>query len=289
MVEKRLTCLLGSPVAHSLSPAMHNLSFENLGIDCYYEAIDVKIPELPAAVEDLKKRNVLGFNLTMPLKEAIIPLCDELSLASKISGSVNTVLNKDGKLYGYTTDGIGFMEAAREVNMDPVGKTMVVFGGGGAALSILAQAAIDGVKKIYVFNRKGKSWDNIEKKIPLFKEGTKCEIEMKEYADTDGLRKALQEAVLLVNASSVGMAPNEDGCLIEDKTLLHKDLNVFDIIYNPAETKLMKIAAEMGCNTANGKMMLLYQGAAAFKIWTGENMPIDLVKEKVFPNSTTKQ
>lgn len=289
MKEKRLTCLLGSPVAHSLSPAMHNLSFENLGIDCYYEAIDVKIPELPAAVEDLKKRNVLGFNLTMPLKEAIIPLCDELSLASKISGSVNTVLNKDGKLYGYTTDGIGFMEAAREVNMDPVGKTMVVFGGGGAALSILAQAAIDGVKKIYVFNRKGKSWDNIEKKIPLFKEGTKCEIEMKEYADTDGLRKALQEAVLLVNASSVGMAPNEAGCLIEDKTLLHKDLNVFDIIYNPAETKLMKIATEMGCNTANGKMMLLYQGAAAFKIWTGENMPIDLVKEKVFPNSTTKQ
>lgn len=281
--------MLGSPVAHSLSPAMHNLSFETLGLDCYYEAIDVKIPELENALVDLKKRNVLGFNLTMPLKEAMVPLCDELSLASKMCGSVNTVLNKDGKLIGYTTDGIGFMEAAKEVDMDPVGKTMVVFGGGGAALSILAQAAIDGVKKIYVFNRKGKSWDNIEKKLPLFKEGTSCEIIMEEYANKEALKKALDEAYLLVNASSVGMAPNEDGCLIDDANLFHKGLNVFDIIYNPAETKLMKMAKEAGCNTANGKMMLLYQGAAAFTIWTEKTMPVDLVKEKVFPNSTTKQ
>ena len=193
------------------------------------------------------------------------------------------------KLIGYTTDGIGFMEAAKEVDMDPVGKTMVVFGGGGAALSILAQAAIDGVKKIYVFNRKGKSWDNIEKKLPLFKEGTSCEIIMEEYANKEALKKALDEAYLLVNASSVGMAPNEDGCLIDDANLFHKGLNVFDIIYNPAETKLMKMAKEAGCNTANGKMMLLYQGAAAFTIWTEKTMPVDLVKEKVFPNSTTKQ
>lgn len=281
MPRKELTCLLGSPVAHSISPAMHNMAFEELGINCEYKAFDVDKSGLERKVKELVEEGVLGFNLTMPNKQAICPMCDELSDAARISGSVNTVLNDKGRLIGYTTDGIGFMRACEDAGFNPKEGKMVILGAGGAAKSILVQAALDGLSDITVFNRRGKNWNMIEGIIEVLRKETSCNINLFEY-DNDTLRKELSEAGHLTNASSVGMAPNEEGCLIEDISLFHKDLAVYDIIYNPLETRLMKLAKQAGCRTANGKLMLLYQGAAAFKIWTGKDMPVEKIKRALF-------
>lgn len=280
--ETRLTCLLGSPVSHSISPAMHNMSFKELGINAKYLAFDVDIAALPAKVEELKKEDVLGFNLTMPDKQAMCGLCDELSDAARISGSVNTVYNDKGRLIGHTTDGIGFMKACEDAGFKTIGENMVLLGAGGAACSILVQAALDGVKEINVFNRRGKSWDHISGIIDTLRKETGCVITLETYHDPEVLRGRIQKASLLVNASSVGMEPHPDESLIEDKSFFHEGLCVYDIIYNPLETKLMKLAKEAGLKTANGKLMLLYQGAAAFKIWTGRDMPVDKVKKELF-------
>lgn len=281
MPRKELTCLLGSPVAHSISPAMHNMAFEELGINCEYKAFDVDKSGLERKVKELVEEGVLGFNLTMPNKQAICPMCDELSDAARISGSVNTVLNDKGRLIGYTTDGIGFMRACEDAGFNPKEGKMVILGAGGAARSILVQAALDGLTDITVFSRRGKNRDMIWGIIELLKKETSCNINLLDY-DNDTLRKELSEAGLLTNASSVGMAPDTEGCLIEDISLFHKDLAVYDIIYNPLETRLMKLAKKAGCRTANGKLMLLYQGAAAFKIWTGKDMPVEKIKRALF-------
>ncbi len=281
MPRKGLACLLGSPVAHSISPAMHNMAFEELGINCEYKAFDVDKSGLEKKVRELVEEGVLGFNLTMPNKQAMCSLCDELSDAARISGSVNTVLNDKGRLIGHTTDGIGFMKACEDAGFNPGEGKMVILGAGGAAKSILVQAALDGLSDITVFNRRGNNWDQISGIIDLLKKETACNIKLLEY-DKDLLGKELSEAKLLTNASSVGMAPHEEGCLIEDGSLFHKGLDVYDIIYNPLETRLMKMAKAAGCKTANGKLMLLYQGAAAFKIWTGKDMPVEKIKKALF-------
>ncbi len=281
MSEKRLTCLLGSPVAHSISPAMHNMAFKELGINCVYEAYDVDIPGLEKKVHELLDRNVLGFNLTMPDKQAMCGLCDELSDAARISGSVNTVYNDNGRLIGHTTDGVGFMRACGDAGFDPVGKKMVILGAGGAARSILVQAALDGVSEIAVFNRKGANWDKISGIIDKLREETSARISLSEY-DAGTLRRELSEAALLANATSLGMAPDEDSTPIEDVSLFHKNLDVYDIVYNPPVTRLMREASQVGCRAANGKLMLLYQGAASFKIWTGVDMPVEKIKRELF-------
>ncbi|MBR5338018.1 MAG: shikimate dehydrogenase [Lachnospiraceae bacterium] len=260
---------------------MHNMAFKELGIDCEYIAYDVDEDGLEAKVKDLLAENVLGFNLTMPDKQKMCSLCDELSDAARISGSVNTVYNDGGRLIGHTTDGIGFMRACADAGFDPIGRKMVILGAGGAACSILVQAALDGVSEITVFNRKGKNWDKISGIIGILRNETGCRILLSDY-DPEVIRREVSEAALLTNATSVGMAPHEEASPIEDQSVFRSGPGVFDIIYNPPETKLMRLAKEAGCRVANGKLMLLYQGAAAFKIWTGREMPIEKVKAALF-------
>ena len=157
-----LTGLLGSPVAHSISPMMHNEAFRQLNLDYVYLAFDVHKDNLKTAVEGLKTLGVRGFNLTMPHKVAMIELCDELSPAAKLCGAVNTVVNENGKLIGHTTDGIGYMRAAQDAGYDLKDKTMTLLGAGGAATSIFVQAALDGMKEIRIFNRKGTNYEKCE-------------------------------------------------------------------------------------------------------------------------------
>ena len=229
-----LTGLLGSPVAHSISPMMHNEAFRQLGLDYAYLAFDVGTDHLKIAVEGLKVMGVRGFNLTMPDKNLMCSLVDKLSPASEIGGAVNTVVNDDGVLTGYTTDGIGFMRSVKEEGMDIIGKKMTLLGAGGAAAAIMIQAALDGVAEISVFNIRDDFFTRT------------------------------------------------DRCIITDDSVFRKDLFVFDVIYNPEETLLLKKAKAVGCQTANGLNMLLYQGAASFELWTGCEMPVDIIKEKYF-------
>lgn len=277
-----LTGLLGSPVSHSISPLMHNEAFRQLGLNYIYLAFDVKTDKLQTAVEGLRTLNVRGFNLTMPNKNEMCKLCDRLSPAAKISGAVNTVVNDNGILTGYTTDGIGYMQSLKEAGHNIIGKKMTLLGAGGAATAILVQAALDGVKEISVFNNRSVSFTRMEKVIDKLKTVSDCEIHLYDYSDENILRQEISESVLLTNGTSVGMSPNTDVSIITDISMFHKDLIVSDVIYNPRETRLLRMAREVGCPTLNGLYMLLFQGAEAFKLWTGMEMPVEVVKEKYF-------
>ena len=278
----RLICLLGDPVSHSISPAMHNLAFETLGLDYVYLAFKTTIEEFDHTVATLKQIGARGFNCTMPCKRIATQRCDELSPAARFMNSVNTVVIEDGKLMGHNTDGVGYMRSVIDAGHDIVGKQMTLLGSGGASSAILTQAALDGVAKINVFARKGNSWDVIEKQITQINKETSCIVTLNELSDKTALKVSMTDSAILVNGSSVGMAPNTAECLIPDTSYFHPELIVSDVIYNPQKTKLLSMAESAGLSTFNGMYMLLYQGAAGFQLWTGQEMPVDLVKRTLF-------
>lgn len=278
----RLTGLLGSPVAHSKSPLMHNEAFRLLRLDYVYLCFDVKEDSLKTAFEGLKKLNVAGFNCTMPDKTAICELLDDLSPAAKMIGAVNTVVNENGRYIGHNTDGIGYMQSVKDAGFDLKGETMTLLGAGGAASSIFVQAALDGVKKINLFSIKDRFWEKAEKMVDMVNSNTDCDAKLIELGNDDILNEAISNSKILTNATSVGMAPNTDNCIVKDFSVFNENLIVSDVIYNPMETKLLKIAKEHGCPTFNGIYMLLYQGSEAFKLFTGKDMPVEEIKKKYF-------
>lgn len=277
-----LTGLLGSPVSHSISPLMHNEAFRLLGLDYVYLCFDVGTDTLKTAVEGLKTIGIKGFNCTMPDKNLMCELCNELSPAARMIGAVNTVLNENGKLIGYNTDGVGYMRSVTDAGFSIIGKKMTLLGAGGAAVSICTQAALDGVSSIDIYNRPGKNFDRATALADTLNKETACQVSVHEIADTKSLNDSIAESAILVNGTSLGMAPNTDTCPISDESVFHSELIVSDIIYNPRETKLLSLAKAHGCPTFNGLYMLLYQGAEAFRIWTGQDMPIEPIKEKYF-------
>lgn len=274
--------LLGSPVSHSISPAMHNEAFRQLGLDYAYLAFDVGTTDLKTAVEGLRTLGVRGFNVTMPDKNLMTQLVDKLTPAAQLTGAVNTVINDHGVLTGHTTDGIGYMLAAKDAGFDLTGKKMTLLGAGGAAISVLVQAALDGLSEIHVFNIKDQFWERTELLVEKLNAQTSCKIALDDLNDTDTLNESILNSDILTNGTSVGMAPHTENCVITDTSVFRPELIVSDVIYNPRETLLLKLAREAGCPTFNGMYMLLYQGAEAFRLWTGKDMPVDIIKEKYF-------
>ena len=278
-----LMCLLGSPCKHSISPMMHNKAFESLELDYRYLAFEVDETTLKTAVEGLKALGARGFNLTMPCKNQMVSLCDELSPAAKLIGAVNTVVNNNGILTGHNTDGIGYMQSVKDAGFDIIGKKMTLLGAGGAATAILVQAALDGVSEISVFLRKtSRFYERAEITAKALMEETNCKIKLCDFNDPELLRHELADSAILVNGTSIGMAPDVDACPIPSADLLPDGIIVSDIIYNPKETKLLTMAREKGLPYFNGTYMLLYQGAEAFRLWTGCEMPIELIKQTYF-------
>ena len=279
----RLTALLGSPVSHSISPLMHNEAFRILGLDYVYLCFDVDEEALPAAVEGLKRCGIRGFNLTMPDKNRIVDLVDQLSPAARLIGAVNTVVVENGILTGHNTDGAGFVRSAEEAGFSVKGADIVLLGAGGAASAIAAQAALDGAARIRIFRRSSSRFaERVSKLCSDICAGTTCTASFHDLEDTDALREALAKSDLLINATPVGMAPDTDRSLITDPSVFRKDLAVADIIYNPRETRLLKEARQAGCRVMNGMYMLLYQGAEAFRLFTGMEMPVDEIRAKYF-------
>ena len=279
----KLIGLLGSPVSHSLSPLMHNEAFRLRGLDYIYLCFDVKEEELAAAVRGLHACGACGFNLTMPNKTAAVNLMDDLSPAASLIGSVNTVVCDGEFLIGHNTDGVGYMEALRDAGYDVTGKEITILGGGGAASAIIAQAALDRTKVIHVFVRQASRFRmRIEKLAASINATLSCQVIVHEQGDERALRDALNASALLVNATSVGMEPQAGETLVRDLSMLRPELVVSDVIYNPRQTRLLQDAASVGCPTFNGLYMLLYQGAAAFQLWTQESMPVEEIKEKFF-------
>lgn len=282
-----LTGLLGSPVRHSVSPLMHNKAFELLDLPYAYLCFEADTNNLREVVAGMKNLGARGFNLTMPNKNLMVELCDEVSTATEICGACNTVVIEDGKLIGTTTDGVGFMHAAKDAGHDLIGKKMVLLGAGGAATAILTQAALDGLASIAVFSIRDQFFDRAREMVEKLNDRTSCKVSLYDFDDPKVLADAISAADIVTNATSVGMAPKVDACVIpeelfKDSAIFHKDLVVSDIIYNPRETKLLRLAREAGLATFNGMYMLLYQGAESFKIWTGKEMPTEEIKACYF-------
>lgn len=275
-----LTGLLGSPVAHSISPLMHNYSFKSLGLDYVYLCFDVTEENLGDAVAGFRAIQIKGFNLTMPNKNKILEYLDELSPAARLIQAVNTVENRNGRFIGHNTDGVGFMQSVRENKIPVKGAVMTLLGMGGAATAICAQAALDGISKIHIFTRSSSPHlPRMEQLIRELGKETACTIQIQDIENRKALTSAVSESTLLVNATSVGMAPGIDNCILPEDFPLQPDLAVADIIYNPWKTRLLSMAEAAGCKTFNGYSMLLYQGAEAFRIWTGQEMPVQKVRE----------
>ena len=280
----KLFCLIGSPVGHSGSPAMYNYSFARTGVDAAYLAFDIPLEQTQAAVDALKLLNVGGFNVTMPDKTAVASIVDELSPAAQLIGAANTVtVDEDGKLTGHNTDGIGFVRNLQEHGVEVKGQKLVVLGAGGAATAICVQAALDGAASIAIFNRTDEFYANGRHTVEKLQKAVPgCQVSISPLEDGDALAQAVRDCNILVNATKVGMKPLDQETLI-DPSLFRPDLVVADTVYNPRETRMILEAKAAGCKAAIGGIgMLLWQGVAAYKLFTGKDMPAQEVLEKFF-------
>jgi shikimate dehydrogenase len=274
----RLAALFATPIRHSVSPMIQNTAFQELGLDIVYLAFEVGTDGLKEAISSIRRLDMVGANLSMPNKILAVDYMDELSEAAQLIGAVNTITNDNGKLTGHNTDGTGFMRSLKDLEVSIIGKKMTVIGAGGAATAIIVQAALDGVKEIAVYNRKDEFYENIKAKLAYISEHTACAITLHDLANEVELTLDVSESTLLLNATGVGMKPLEQQTPIQDFSIIRPDLAVYDVIYTPRETEFLKQARLRGAKTANGLGMLLYQGAAAFELWTGQEMPIAVVK-----------
>lgn len=279
----KLYGLIGSPVGHSGSPAMQNYGFQACGVDGAYLAFDITEDQVPEFIKSMRLLNIQGCNVTMPCKTAAAQNMDELSPASELIGAVNTIVNRDGTLYGHITDGEGFVANLKDHGVEVKDKNIVIFGAGGAATAIQVQCALDGAKSITIFNprdsffeRAGKMVEKIMVKVP------DCQVELYDLDAKDVLRDKMDAADILINGTLLGMKPKEDTTVITDTSLFHEGLVVADVVYNPIETRLLREAKEHGCITVPGNGMLMWQGVASFKLFTGKDMPVEEVKAKFF-------
>lgn len=265
--------LFGHPVKHTASPDMHNSAFESLDLNCRYMAFDIEPENVEDAVKSLKALGILGVNVTVPHKQAVCPYLDELTKEAESIGAVNTIEIKEGKLIGHNTDAYGFTESLkRESGKEIAGKTLFLFGAGGAGLAVAAGAAVEKLKKIYIRELNKLQADNLIKRL----NDNFPNLETVFVETEQEIADAVANTDFLVNATPLGLSETDP--LIVPKDLLHKDLVVYDLVYNPKETKLLKAAIDAGALPVSGMGMLLLQGAKAFEIWTKQKAPVDVME-----------
>lgn len=275
--------LLAHPAAHSNSPRMHNAAFARLGLDYVYLAFDVNQDTLEDAVSAVRAFHMRGANLSMPNKERVMAYLDEIAPEAELAGAVNTIVNDNGHLVGHNTDGTGWMRAVAELGVNLIGEKLTIVGAGGAAKAMIAQASLDGVREISIFNRRSARWSQAEALAAKTQAKTGCRVRLWELNnDAAACRERLREEIatsrLLANATNLGMGEQAGRTWLPDPSFLRPDLAVTDVIYSPKETELLRLAREAGCQTQNGDLMMLYQGAVAFHYWTGQEMPVDEIK-----------
>ena len=278
-----LLALIGSPVDHSGSPAMYNYSFARLGLDYVYVALDIKEHEVKDAIAAMKLFHMRGGNVTMPDKTEAAKYMDELSPAAQIIGAVNTIVNEDGRLIGHITDGEGFVNNLKDHGISIEGKKITVAGGGGAATAIQVQCALDGAREITIFNKKDAFFERTLQTAEKIKKAVPgIVVSVYDIDDTAKMTEEIASSDIFANATIVGMKPLDDLSVVKDVSAFRPGLVVADAVYNPVETKLLREAKEAGCTCVGGKGMLLWQGGAAFKLFTGMDMPVEEVREKYY-------
>lgn len=270
----QLCGLLGNPVEHSLSPAIHNAAFRKLGLDFVYLAF--KVEDLPGAIKGLRSLgNLRGFSVTIPHKVAIIPLLDEVEQTAKHIGAVNTIVIENGRLLGSNTDASGALRALTEAGIALRGEKVVMLGSGGAARAIaFALANGTGLAGLTLLGIDEKERTGLVKDLKA-----KTSLQVMDGTITDhALRQAIEESRLLLHCTPLGMHPNvHESCV--SASLLKPHLTVMDIVYNPLDTKLLKDAKAAGCRTIRGIEMFLNQAVGQFELWTKQKAPADVMRQ----------
>ncbi|MEM3702857.1 MAG: shikimate dehydrogenase [Candidatus Bathyarchaeia archaeon] len=269
--KTQICALIGDPVDHSLSPFIQNSAFKHLNIDFVYVAFKVSKENVKEVLQGARALGIRGLNVTMPLKTVVVKHIDELDPSAEKIGAVNTILNDEGRLIGYNTDGLGAIEALKVNGQDPSGKNILILGAGGAARAV-AFALCRDAGNMTILNR------TLEKARVLARElhenfGKK--VGCGRFTE-ENLRRNVKSADILVNATPLGMTPYENKTPV-NTNFLHPNLTVFDLVYYPPETRLLKEARAVGAKTLNGLHMLVHQGALSFEIWTGKKAPIDVM------------
>ncbi|MCX5703013.1 MAG: shikimate dehydrogenase [Candidatus Omnitrophica bacterium] len=268
----RIYGVLGYPAKHSLSPLMHNAAFSALKINAEYKIFEKNPDELEKFIRSLFKERIVGLNITIPYKERVIPFLNKVSPGAKLIGAVNTIKADQNKLEGFNTDGEGLLRHLDEdLGFNPKDKTVAIIGAGGAAKAVSLYLAKAKARAINIYDiDKAKALALVNHLKQNFKDT--------ESALADSIRGLkIEGADLLINATPIGMK-DTDPCVV-DGDFLHKDLLVYDLIYNPGETKLLKVAKQKGARVSNGLGMLLYQGAASFELWTNKPAPIRIMRQ----------
>jgi len=268
--------LIGWPIEHSLSPAMHNAAFAELGLDWTYNLFPTQPGELGSLLKNSDSQNIVGANVTMPHKQTIMPYLDHISDDACIIGAVNTIHIQNGKLIGHNTDGIGFLNALKEAGHEPAGMHVALLGAGGAARSVIFSLAQAGADRITVVNRTAEHGvrliDDIASAFPV------CHMEFRPLS-FEALSHLSKNIDLIVNATSVGMLPDDGASLWPDDLTIPTDTIFYDVIYKPTHTLFLQQAQAAGQKTINGLGMLVHQGVVAFEIWTGQKAPLETMKQ----------
>lgn len=258
--------LIGFPLGHSVSPAMQNAAFRAVGLDWRYALLETPPAELAGVVARLRAADCVGANVTIPHKQAIVELLDGMTACARSIGAVNTIIKRDGALIGDNTDGYGFAQALRDAKVDPRNKQIAILGAGGAARAAAVTLAELGAARIVILNRTTSRAESLADFL--------C-ASFPNAAITVNDERALAKANLIVNATSVGMSPHVDESPMP--VAFPRAVVVFDLVYRPAETRFLREAACAGAQTIGGFGMLVHQGAAAFKLWTERDAPVDVM------------
>jgi shikimate dehydrogenase len=270
--KTRVCGVIGDPIEHSLSPTIHNAAFDHLKLDFVFLAFRVKAADLENAVRGMRGLGIHGLNVTMPHKSTVIGYLDEVDSTVKFLGSANTVLNKDGVLSGFNTDGVGALKALRENGVALSEKKVLLLGAGGAAKAIAFSLAEE-VGELAILNRAAEKAKKLAEALGrIFNKKI-----VGGALSSDAIAKNLQDSDVLINATSVGMHPEDNQSIVASQWL-RSDLTVMDIVYNPVETKLARDAKAAGAKVISGVEMLIYQGAASFEIWTKRSAPVEVMR-----------
>lgn len=272
--KTKLTGIIGYPLEYTLSPVVHNAAFRSLNLNWCYLPLLVERKNLLNALDGLKSLSFVGVNVTMPYKEAVVPYIDEMVSSAKIVEAVNTIHVQKEKLVGYNTDGQGFLiSLQKDLGFDPKRKNILLVGAGGAARSVAITLASIGIGHLTIMNR---TKERAVELYQLVKESfPDCQVKF--LGLDEDLAEAFGAADLIINATPVGMSPEREEVPFPVEFIRERHL-VFDLIYKPLETLLLKVAKEKGAQILNGLGMLLYQAAASFEIWTGIEPPIDIMR-----------
>ncbi len=274
--KSSLVGLIGWPVEHSLSPAMHNAAFANLGLDWAYVPLPVHPDDVHQAIKGMAALNLVGVNVTVPHKQAVMRYLDELSEAARATGAVNTIHIKDGKFFGYNTDAIGFFNSLIEAGCDPKGLHIAVLGAGGAARAVVFALTRAGAASVTILNRTAeRAAFLIDDLADIF---PNSHLHFAPLTN-EALADLGDDIDLIVNTTSVGMSPNIETCPWPDDVPMPKQATVCDLVYNPLETMLLTRAQEAGLIAIDGIGMLVHQGAYAFETWTGQQAPTEVMRK----------